>query len=396
MAASDSLNEFILKSAIERNDLSKSMRQTPIERRRFHGLKAGEVLPDGNGGGYTSGGKYSKDEMETFLSLAQESKKKGRQAIFDRGIADDDEGADSFIKEFGGGVLQGVLFSNEKHDAGSDVDGVREDRSHAAASRTWVRNLNTNITDRSELKDKIVRGMTGSRMPNALMKGLYGDMIVESDEELRKKGMGGFYSPRSGDITVRSNTNGSGVRVNTGTILHELGHRADYRSHGSENEPSRENLPRVGDAYPNPREEGIADGFRERYQRSYVDDDTSFGQYEYSGYSTHYKGNPEKGRTDWTEDRRNAAIYAAARAHFSRTGENPTVESGDMDEYLHKMVNTSPHAVKALRETGLKDVGAKSFDSYRKLRKVGTQMSLLDPSHEYDIYDIPESHRKEK
>ena len=71
------------------------------------------------------------------------------------------------------------------------------------------------------------------------------------------------------------------------------------------------------------------------------------------------------------------ALYAAVRAHGSETGEQSRYHEqahdartdrrpdATIDATLHHLLSTSPHAAQALRQTGLKDVGADAFRRHR-------------------------------
>lgn len=233
-----------------------------------------------------------------------------------------------------------------------------------------------------------------SRIPRELLTQLHGKTSIVPSLHYDKniKNDNGIYHPTTGEITQRAVSHpdylGVSVASNSDTALHETGHRADFRSLDSEGAMSiarRKKLTDVGGTHPNPRAEGIADGFVDRYgtqeDRSRVGE---FHHFKNTGYST--------SNSDWQEDMRAAAVYAASRAHFTHTGENPTGE--DYDEYLHKMLNISPHAVAALQQTGLEDVAKEAAERYKGTRVSGRQLSLFGPSHEYDLYDIPDSHKK--
>ena len=209
---------------------------------------------------------------------------------------------------------------------------------------------------------------------------------------------GGWYTTSSGVISLADN----GTRTHDPfTLIHELGHRADYRSHLAEGLSSP--APRVPAlTHPNPRLEGIADGFYDRYSARHVGTGNFSHITNTGGYTTGYRGHTKEGRT-WSDSDR--AIYAAARAHFAETGENPTVPSkapdgvsvlNNTDEYLHMMQRTSPHARKALMENDhltethgpLWSAAQNASRRYLADRKVGTQLSLI-PGMEKDIYDDP-------
>lgn len=259
----------------------------------------------------------------------------------------------------------------------------------------------------------VFNALRNSLMPTGMIKALRGVTSVKEKLGIRGIGAGGYYNPNNaltmgsdtGRIVLKRQQKGdsdSGSSINGGNFIHELGHRADYRSLNAE-------LPRRGDkdpykrrlllsrnregSGPNPVSEGHADGFADRY----------FNGQKFSGYEK-YKG--------WGDYDR--ATYVAARAHFAATGENTRDSSSD--EFFHRMLNTSPHAVKALQNyTGTDqrqnlidqistimgesvpnrglEAAQKAAERYKFTRKVGTQLSLLGPEYEHDVFDIPESHK---
>ena len=170
-----------------------------------------------------------------------------------------------------------------------------------------------------------------------------------------------------------------------------MGHRAHFRVEQEEGTGRDLASSRLQGA--DPRLEGIADAFDDRYS-GVSHPDFRHHTYRNEGYSTqHWQ---EQGGTRAARDR-NAAIYTATRAHFAKTGEVvPIGLSHSHDEYLDRLVSTSPHAVKALRQTGLKHVAAQAVERYRNTRFAGFQHELPfrgTPANAGKIvYDIPETH----
>lgn len=253
------------------------------------------------------------------------------------------------------------------------------------------RNSEEELRDREKALDKhtVINGTTEdnntlrkylgtSGIPTHLLKELGGEVQIKEEEEM---GARGIYYPSTGKIGVDHRV----LDPKSSTIMHELGHRGDYNSILRKHADLGESATFGRSLSANPRSEGIADGFRDRFFHGNPD---QFGRFKTTGYSS------SRRKDGWNDESR--AIYSVSRAHFSQTGENVVQSNNNENEYMHKMLNTSPHAVKALEQNDLIEVGNHMSEAYKQTRKVGTQMSLLDPSHEYDIYDIPESHRKEK
>lgn len=159
------------------------------------------------------------------------------------------------------------------------------------------------------------------------------------------------------------------------TTIHELGHR----HHLGVRDVSDPMIHHPQSRFPDPVMEAHADAYVDRYggashqvqqmSRDIEEGRGKFGSYQYSGYSTNYGGG------GWTPPDR--ALYAGARAHYSETGEHtnylPTQPaqgevprtSPTIDATLHSLLSNSPHAAQAMRQTGLKDVGAQAFRRHR-------------------------------
>lgn len=212
--------------------------------------------------------------------------------------------------------------------------------------------------------------ISGSKLPNDLISLLSGRTTVKP-----LSGRNGEYYPDDGTININEEDDES-------TLLHEMGHRADNRLMALERPDhyERNNPNSTGAAFPNPREEGIAEGFADRYLRNGA----------HRGSSLYTSGPSAGWELNWSPADR--AVFAASKEHFANTGE--VMHAYNTDEYLHMMRNRSPHAIKAWKKAGLEEEANMSADRYLMKRKVGTQLSLFGPSDEYDIYDIPESHRK--
>lgn len=271
--------------------------------------------------------------------------------------------------------------------------------------------------------DKQNNTLFDSRMPNDLIKAVSGDTSVGAKLIDANGGpkYSGIYQPHTGDIVVRNSYKDK-------VLLHELGHRADWRSmdaegyrkgESGEDTSARWRRPVAGGSSSlftnnetpdaDPRSEGIADGFYDRYGDRQSENETLSDlaqDYEYLGdrhssYSTNYQNWSPLGR----------AVYGSARAHFQQTGENPPAKN--VNEYMFQMMATSPHARNALRDhrslVPAKDAGSftvpehpsqqeyspellnaasDAAERYIGSRKVGTQLSLFGDS-DTDVHDIP-------
>ena len=284
--------------------------------------------------------------------------------------------------------LQGMLFmppDEQRHGPSTDY-------------RVYRASAGGPVED-SEASDRVHRNLINSDMPSGLIKALRGQVLID----LPQGGYAGSYTKRSGLVTVsQSKSSPWPSPHDSSTLIHELGHRADYRSHLAEG-GEVDAAPRVpAQTHPNPRTEGIADGFDDRYSSRRVGTGDFSHVTDTGGYTTRFSGQTTGGiRNHWSDSER--AIYAAARAHFSETGENPTIEGKDgvvvknnTDEYLHMMQRISPHARKALMENNyhtdihgpLWDTAQQASRLYLSNRKIGTQLSLLS-GMDRDLYDDP-------
>ena len=351
-----------------------------------------------------AGGTYDFDELARYGSIAA----KGMDHVRNE-MGYDDAEAQDFIKRHGS-PQQGRLFDPEVGRGGQDDHAARESAlsehtvgwlpSRSSMDRfdqmpQGVEKFQLQGQLRGKAQGQAMAGMYESRMSNDLLKALGGRTWVSEDLEGHRENVGGFYRPgfgrmTDGEISLRAQptpgTNQDDFRTGVlpGVLRHEMGHRADYRSMNAEANDTAEasRAAYIGLGHPNPRAEGIADGFDDRYNpdgpptSGRITDPPrpegsgpSFKHFAHTGYSTEYPG--FKGEYSGSA----AAVYAASRAHFQMTGENPT--GGSATEYLHKMMMTSPHAVRALRQLGLKQHGASAVDRYRSMRQVGTQMSMF-------------------
>lgn len=286
----------------------------------------------------------------------------------------------SKAKEFGllDTPLQGVLF-----DSGSEQFSPRR-RQLAEQHHVVVSGSPYTFPSESE-KGALQNRLIHSDMPSELIDSLKGLTVLERARNPANPDWAGWYNYDKD--TVHVHLRGK-EPIPANTVIHELGHRADFRSHLAMDDESLAVPPFV---QPNPRLEGIADAFPDRYLHRRTDMPTSTHISD-TGYSTQYDGLVGTKGRQWTDTER--AIYAAARAHFTNTGENPTIPGvinhvvkDNSDEYLHMMQRTSPHARKALMQlapqiqdsptSSLWGVASAASRRYLSDRKVGTQLSML-------------------
>lgn len=355
------------------HDLTSLMRRPTTFRDRSEGY-----MEAPNGGMYINGSGYDADEVAMYTRIAAG----GVQKIQNE-LGYDLEEAEDHHKRWGQ-PLQGMLFDP------TGIGESHEERRAAAQHHSVMLKRPGQDATEDEYQSLTVKAqMMKSRMPADLIRGLAGETTVLADPNFGTKRFDGWYSPKpGGPVTVRLNPDKP--IPSQETLIHELGHRADFRSHGDDSDA---NIDYIDDVvavpittYPNPRLEGIADGFTDRYLGVQFDDmtDDVFRHITRTGYSTAYSG-PVNVFDRWND--RDRAIYAASRAHFSETGENPT--AGSPSEYLHMMLRTSPHARRALMENNqavswpegshgsLWGEAKRSSDEYLASRKVGTQLSML-------------------
>ena len=275
---------------------------------------------------------------------------------------------------------QGRLFDAESHE--------REVRKQLGTERLQVHGHDTEALKIREqtLQDTVIptshlqpRDVGEKRQETQLISHNQGKGWIGS-------GMGGWYmgpatDEREDTIAVDPNS-AHGAR---NTLTHEMGHRQHLGTRPAFSEYL--NHPKM--MQMDPLKEGVADAYVDRYapnspevRNMQEDIDAGAGQkftsYQFTGYSTDPTYAKERG---WTDDDR--ALYAAVRGHASETGEQATYEprgrdvreqqgladygGGDptIDATLHGLLSTSPHAAQALRQTGLKDVGARAFRRHR-------------------------------
>jgi hypothetical protein len=323
----------------------------------------------------TEGGVYDEEEFNYHAGIAA----KGPKNSLNEGVVDTEEEAKDYHLRFAS-PLQGMLFDPSELDKGRDAAVAQ----HTVKGTGFVANKDNESVVRRELEE--------SAMPTDLIKSLAGETTVQGGGPGPEPGKdaSGWYSgyAEGGPITVKT---GADSKPNYGTLIHEMGHRADFRSYGAEGPDSKHEPTVPALPHPNPRLEGIADGFVDRYlTRKAGQGDYAHIADDNRGYTINYDGSNQFGHK-WTDAHR--AVYAASRAHFAETGENPTVpgiEGFDVKEntpeYLHMMTRTSPHARQALMQHNyqtnyhgpLWDAAAQASRNYLSTRKVGTQLGMFD------------------
>ena len=292
------------------------------------------------------------------------------------------EGADTDpkIKAEAGGVMnyaQGRLFDPEKHEAAQRQKLGRE-RFFAldpAAEQIRSKALQSSTIPTSHLQDRPGRLFTDVQTHN------------EAGRSWEGSGTAGWYrgpaTSSTPDVIAINPASGHGTDT---TFIHEAGHRR----HLGETSWDSEYVSSPKGLHPDPLKEGVADAYVDRYGghgntqvRPMREDVEAGGGQKFTSYQfTGYSSDKERAKSfGWNDDDR--AVYAATRGHASETGEqalyvprgrdvreqqgladygggNPTT-----DATLHHLLSTSPHAAQALRQTGLKDVGARAFRRHR-------------------------------
>lgn len=185
-------------------------------------------------------------------------------------------------------------------------------------------------------------------------------------------------SPKADQGFVEGMVHELGHKVDHQTIGHTVGGDAPYNTEnvdflGMHRPERREQVSEsTGFVRPDPRLEGIADGFMDRHastpQKGFAHQtSTSYGQMG----------------ENWNPAEK--AIYHATRAHMAKTGRPVFTEKsrtpGDAEHaegrFLHSLTSQSPHAVQGLKDTGLWDVAQEHINKYTAtLPKPPTQMTL--------------------
>jgi hypothetical protein len=308
------------------------------------------------------------------------------------------EGADTDpkVKAEAGGVMnyaQGRLFDPEKHEAANRQKLGRERFEAMDSGAEQIRNqaLQSSTIPTSHLQDRPGRMWTDVTTRNE------GRGWEGSGTAGWYRGPAGTLNPRepgSPDVIAIDPNSSHGTDT---TFIHEAGHRrhlgdrpawSDYVTHPK-------------GAHPDPLKEGVADAYVDRYggptnrQVRPMREDIEAGggqkftSYQFTGYSSDKEAARRHG---WNDDDR--AVYAATRGHASETGEQPLYvpRGGDVreqkgiadygggdatiDATLHHLLSTSPHAAQALRQTGLKDVGARAFRRHRDRELLSSGQSV--------------------
>jgi hypothetical protein len=273
-----------------------------------------------------------------------------------------------------GGNLQGALFDADKWE-------------RAQATKLGHSRLRAQSYEGEEIRDTAISRSeipTSHLQPRLMPSGREApesEFILKNEDTspFRWRDIGGYYRGPRGSI---GGIEPDVVAVrNEEAVVHELGHR---RHLGTTPEVLTTHPRGIN---PDPLMEGVADAYEDRYggarsnqvrqmSRDIEHSGRKFPSYQYTGYSTDLEAAEERG---WTASDR--ALYAAVRAHASETGEQPTYVHGreardefgvvggrhdaTVDATLHHLLSTSPHAAQALRQTGLKDVGAAAFRRHR-------------------------------
>ena len=230
------------------------------------------------------------------------------------------------------------------------------------------------------------------------------------------------------------------------SLVHELGHRFDMKNNERGTVWRREKPP-VGPILQHPdkndpRLEGFADGFMDKYghapylhdpQRAskalhnYVDpyetEDPEYPNDKTTEYRDWFKNIEEDTKNDkahltsyggastvlpggdssqihpigWDEG--DQLIYHATRAHAAATGGRIPVDRQlphetnihDVGEHLHKLTSLSPHVEPALRDLGIWDTAKKHIDTWKENQPKVTQLSFDGDNDVTSMY-TPVSH----
>lgn len=355
-----------------------------------HGLLNGRLLrqppaptssPDGEYWGASAagvemrGGFYDNDELRTYSRLA----KRGGQAVRDELGIDDDDEVNDFVNKHSQ-PQQGRLFSpKEGAGAGTRARAQAVDALHDQDER-YMPTGSDGQAALGRTRETLTDSLAYSRMSDELLQALGGRTSFTNDLAARHRG---DYMASTGDIRLRPNVSGD-------TVIHEMGHRADWRSHAAEGYNGSRRVDRPYSSTSthlnaNPRAEGIADGFVDRYTGRA----SEVGRQGYRGYE------------GWAPE--DHAVYTAVRGHFAATGDNSVESSDRYNRYgedsaalMHRLTSTSPHARAALEQAGPGMVAQADGMSRRYLgsRQVGHQLSMqFEGVPHQPVYDIPESHK---
>jgi hypothetical protein len=247
-------------------------------------------------------------------------------------------------------------------------------------------------------KQNVSASLRGSYIPTELLNSLQGS-VHAVPPNTRFENYKGFYNHSMGIIgmTTRHDQMLNGGLPISGTVLHELGHRADARAADVEGADQRgipqhvrwrnEESIRSGDNdNPNARLEGFADGFRDRHAFH------SGGGYDTDDFDSSF----------------DKAMFTVTRAHTGSTGERVALSARSSageyrypaGEYMYRMLATSPHAREALDHTKGNEqvkVALESAKDYADTRALSIQHPLpLKDSKGHQIgrtivtRDIPE------
>jgi hypothetical protein len=281
---------------------------------------------------------------------------------------------------------QGRLFDPEKHEAANRQKLGRERFLPIDRDAEQIRNkaLQSSTIPTSHLQDRPGRMFTD----------------VQTHDVGAASGAAGWYrgpaTSEKPDVIAVDPSTSHGTDT---TFIHEAGHRR----HLGEMPYKDDLVAHPRGAYPDPLKEGVADAYVDRYggqgnpqvrsmQEGIDNGEGKFASYQFTGYSS---DRDAAKRFGWNDSDR--ALYAATRGHASETGEQalyvprgrdvreqPGISDyggGDptVDATLHHLLSTSPHAAQALRQTGLKDVGAQAFRRHRD-RELLTQGQAVQGS----------------
>lgn len=193
-------------------------------------------------------------------------------------------------------------------------------------------------------------------------------------------GNGRRYSIRDSYVTMNPNTILPGNERNRSkTVAHELGHVAELRATntvGTSEDRSSFNRDWSASASGEGFAEGIGMRFDARSRPPEGPEDAAHTWWR--SYSP----------SNW-DDPEHQASFVAHRALGWATGERPNAPSGTTAERVH-VAGANPHVRDAIKASGLSSVARRLSDQFMSTKHVGTQLSLLGPSHDQELYSVPD------
>lgn len=253
------------------------------------------------------------------------------------------------------------------------------------ARRSAVKKFQVHSYDPTVNKKKVTnfvhKALMGTKMPSTMLSKL--SDVHTSFTPVDNPRWAGEYFPQGNTVAYNTKQNVMNDDFSMWNT-HELGHAMDHKTTGGKHVEflsEERRAPKDGGMWsPDPRLEGVADGFMDRYSTG----TTGFKHQTSSSYG--------KGVSSWSPAE--TAVYHATRAHTARTGEHIASDySGEHPEgeFLHKLSGRGSHVMEALKNSGLGDIARQEMDKWKSTTKTGTQLSLFGDT-DYDTYYTPVSH----